>query len=972
MRYIYIFLLYFLHVLNISAQELRISGDVCNALTQEGVAHATVRLMTDDGATLLATDTTRYQLITEKGDNWENTFADKHSGATFSLIAPVKNSYQLIVEAEGFEQYRYEVAPEAGKNKVNVPTIYLMPSKKERELGEAEVRGTRIKMYYKGDTLIYNADAFNVTQRESLRKLVEQFPGAEMKDGEIRINGKLVSNILISGKNFFNGNINAALDNLPAYIVSRVKMYDKAGELSELTGRDMHDGIYVMDVHLKRQYTGTWIAKLEADGGTEKRWGAQGFLMRFDDRQMFTVNADMNNINQDRLMSDICNTADYNPVGQTESKTTRLSYYIEPNATWRFTADGSVNRKDTDKQNWQNAEIFLTPANLMLRSNEQSDSDDMTVAASTSLRARKKGGWQHSLTYNFDYTRSRCIRDARSLSYYLPAKAAWEGLPLDSIIRLEETETEDNALLHSLLNPQLTRSRSFTHRPGWQSSFVFGTDLLNFNASMKHQMLTQRDFSNYRLMTYADGDTDARRRYRYRRDYAFDLTPELEWVHKYERLRRFEGVVKPFIRYTHRYGTACHPEYRLERLTEWSGQMGWELKNLGRLPQTEWKSVCLDEANSFYSTEKEEKAEAGVRLSHKIHFKNGTQLQLDANETVYYKRRTLDYNREGADYHPQRSGVFLQPALSLKWSHESREGRIWMPEWETSYQGRQTMPALTQLLPIRDASDPLNCFIGNEDLNNTFSHLISSGYRLLHVKSGRFLHLGITYLRLHNDISTQSVYDAATGIRTYQPVNTSRTHAVQGRTEFTTSLDSKKRFYISASLSADYYQAEILSFLTDESIAGVLRNVSITPYLSLRATIGSRFRFHGSWRTTFRHVSQPGASDNYRETKLWGDFNYTLPWKIQFSNLIQTVFYAGNSQQVLDRTLTNWEITISRYFLNDRLGIHFTAHDILDQASTYSSEVTATGRLENYTDVLPRYFMLSLSCNTTWIKKKKQ
>lgn len=51
------------------AQNIRISGDVCNALTQEGLNRAIVKLMTADSSTILATDTTRYRLITEKGDN---------------------------------------------------------------------------------------------------------------------------------------------------------------------------------------------------------------------------------------------------------------------------------------------------------------------------------------------------------------------------------------------------------------------------------------------------------------------------------------------------------------------------------------------------------------------------------------------------------------------------------------------------------------------------------------------------------------------------------------------------------------------------------------------------------------------------------------------------------------------------------------------------------------------------------------
>lgn len=943
------------------AQDVRISGEVSSALTQEGVPHAIVRIMTIDGQTQLASDTTRYRLITEKGDKWENTYPDKQSGAIFSLIVPIRDNYLLRVEAENFEPYQCPITPKAGGNKINVPAIHLMPRSKERQLGEAEVKATRIKMFYKGDTLVYNADAFNVAQTESLRKLVEQLPGAEMKDGEIRINGKRIDNLLLSGKDFFKGNIQAALDNLPAYIVSRIKVYDKSGELSELVGRDMHDESYVMDVHLKRQYIGIWMAKLEADGGTEKLWGAQGFLMRFDDRQMFTLNADINNFSQSRQMNDICNTLDRYP-GKTASKAVRLSYYIEPNATWRFTAEGSAKRKDTDLSSWENTETYLSPVNLMTRNADRADNKEIEITSSAHIRARKKAHWQHSLNYDFSFAHNRNTRDAHGLSYYLPSLTAWEGLSLDSIIRMEEDKAEDNALLNSLFNPQLIRSYSTTHRPTWKSSFVLGTDLINFNTTLKHHTQTQREFSNYRLTTYANHATDARRRYQYRHDYAFDLTPELEWTHQYERIRKFDGVITLFLRYAHRYGTANHPEYRLERMTEWAGQIGWGLESLGLLPETEWQSLCLDEKNSFYSSEKEGKAEAGIRISHKFHLTGGTSLQFNANESVYHLRRTLDYSREESVYRPSRKGIFFQPALTLKWKHESREGRTWMPEWETGYQGQPTMPALTRLLPIRDASDPLNLFVGNQELGNAFSHQVNSSYRLEHVKSGRTFNLSTTYRRLHNDIATQSYFDADTGIRTYQPVNTSRTHSIQGHTEYTTALDKKKRLYLSASFSSDYYQTENLSFLTEENkaSAGLLRNVGLTPYMSLKATFGDKFRFYGRWMTSFRHVSQPGMSDSYRQTGLYANIYYTLPFGIEFNTTIRTTFYAGNSLQTLNRTTTNWQASLGKVFFNERLTISLTANDILGQADSYRSEVTANNRIESYTNVLPRYVMLQI------------
>ena len=53
------------------------------------------------------------------------------------------------------------------------------------QLGEAVVKGTKIRMFYKGDTLVYNASAFQLPDGSMLNDLVAQLPGAEIRDGNI-------------------------------------------------------------------------------------------------------------------------------------------------------------------------------------------------------------------------------------------------------------------------------------------------------------------------------------------------------------------------------------------------------------------------------------------------------------------------------------------------------------------------------------------------------------------------------------------------------------------------------------------------------------------------------------------------------------------------------------------------------------------------------------------------------------------
>ena len=98
------------------------------------------------------------------------------------------------------------------------------PLVRERTLGEATVTATKIKFYTKDDTLVYNADAFNLAEGSMLDALVEQLPGVELKrDGRILLNGKQVESVLLNGKDFFKGDNTVLLDNLPAYTVKTTR-----------------------------------------------------------------------------------------------------------------------------------------------------------------------------------------------------------------------------------------------------------------------------------------------------------------------------------------------------------------------------------------------------------------------------------------------------------------------------------------------------------------------------------------------------------------------------------------------------------------------------------------------------------------------------------------------------------------------------------------------------------------------------
>ena len=93
-------------------------------------------------------------------------------------------------------------------------------------LDEVVVTASKVKFYMDGDTLTYNADAFELPEGSMLNALIKKLPGVELKKGgEITVNGKRVDVLMLNGKDFFNSDRELILDNLPSYMVTKVQSY---------------------------------------------------------------------------------------------------------------------------------------------------------------------------------------------------------------------------------------------------------------------------------------------------------------------------------------------------------------------------------------------------------------------------------------------------------------------------------------------------------------------------------------------------------------------------------------------------------------------------------------------------------------------------------------------------------------------------------------------------------------------------
>lgn len=87
---------------------------------------------------------------------------------------------------------------------------------------------TKVKMYYRGDTLVYDASAFQLPDGSMLDDLIKQMPGVTMNDvGEIFVKGRKIDELQLGSRSFMRGNQKVLLENLPYYTVKDIKVYEQ-------------------------------------------------------------------------------------------------------------------------------------------------------------------------------------------------------------------------------------------------------------------------------------------------------------------------------------------------------------------------------------------------------------------------------------------------------------------------------------------------------------------------------------------------------------------------------------------------------------------------------------------------------------------------------------------------------------------------------------------------------------------------
>lgn len=910
-------------------------------------------------------------------------------------------SYSLILNREGYEPLRHDFKVVSEGQDIVYLRSLLMEPRRENTLNEVEVLGTAIKMVMKGDTIVYDSRAFKLAEGSTLDALVRQLPGAQLADdGSITVNGKKVSSLLLNGNDFFKGDPEVALKNLPAYTVDKIKVYDKSEKddnvtLASHTLTDAPDSEnIVMDVHLKKEFSMATIFNLEGGYGPgiytandpkryDHRYIGRAFVVGFGKNYRFSVFGNYNNIKNNSKASS--NNKDWGyswSPGGGEQKVAigGFDLFYNPSKKLEMLAEMSYQRSDNFRRELRSETRFFPTGNLYTRSSSQSTSRSDVISASANVRYM---GDRVSVIFSPSVRWS----NSRSESYNLSATfsqnpfEAHRGAAIDSVFSAPDahlmrylTTSDYNASASDpdFRNLQLRANLNATWRPSR------GRGLFRLSASGDDAQHSERYGAYFYQPTVADPAATPVRRQQWS-DYAnrsttFGANICYEWNKKLigeRRIQTFE--IEPAVGYDldrsfrrnemtaalllHDLDPASRPLPSVTAPENISPLVGFDGNNTIRSLDLSNEMLCR--LSLGYLNEKASPSDSTLnpRLSASINFEHRQYWRHFTYSKPYLSPQPFDYAINRCDP-TDKASANLQLSSSNKLHYLSLR---------LSYSVGTSLQSLSQLVPTMSNANPLHIYYGPADGNSfptPLQHNLNVYGYWYDNKRGRSANVGVSYNSSTNALAQSAVYNPATGITVHRPIAVDGNWNLRTWANYAMDFGPQKRW--GTDIYASYTHNNSVDYVA--SVGAPQRSLvkTDTPSGALRLTYklknGTSFMIGGE--TSWQHSTSPRA--DFAEISAWqtafgGGIDFYLPFSIEGGTTLKVCMRRGYQDPVLNTTEWLWNANIRKSILKGALTFKLEAVDLLGQLSNINYNVNAQGRTESWTNALPRYAMLTIS-----------
>lgn len=225
-----------------------------------------------------------------------DAYAITNDKGKFVLNLKPNSTYTVKVSYLGMQNKEITVSTETQ----NIAQNIIMES------GGIELDGVEIvremPVSIKGDTIVYNADSFKTGTERKLEDVLKKLPGVEVNaDGEVEVEGKKVSKLMVEGKDFFDGDTKLGVKNIPADAIDKVQVLRNYNENSILKGVENNQDNVAMNIKLKEGKKNFWFGDITAGIGVahkEERYNVNPKLFYYNPKYSVNIITNFNNIGE--------------------------------------------------------------------------------------------------------------------------------------------------------------------------------------------------------------------------------------------------------------------------------------------------------------------------------------------------------------------------------------------------------------------------------------------------------------------------------------------------------------------------------------------------------------------------------------------------------------------------------------------------------------------------------------------------
>lgn len=835
------------------------------------------------------------------------------------------DTFSLIIDHPDYDDKVYFMFGSSSNNEIKIPSI-IMPAKSQK-LDEVIIYANKEPIFFRGDTLVYKADSFQVHENAVVEDLIRKLPGLEVdENGKITSQGRDVDKVLVDGDEFFGADPTIATKNLGAKGVEEVQVY-------EVENEDRADGeeekIQVLDLKLKDAYKSGYFGRVSGASDFGLTWLSNGndydfnesfyegeFLFnRFNGSQKFSVfalgsntprsNFGWNDIRQFGLDNEQSSGGrwDQGSQGNTSGipQTMRAGIYFSDkfgkNKKAELNFNYSYYNEKLDAISSSRSQYFLA--------------DTVYYTEDSSRNIRESQAHRFNLDFEMPLDSFTTIRIKPSLSLDYSKNQEFDGKEFID-------EAENSTLVTNSFNDYDGESFNVDTRAVLKRKFrKKGRELeVTYDFEMddsktEGQLLNTSEFLNVPT-PYVDSVDQRKLNYSRSVNHYTDVTYE-EPLSKYwsiEGQYQFESSV-----------------FTQDRSTFDRNGLEYTDRNdsLSNLFDTyrnqHWGGLKLVYENRKHTL--------GIR---------GLIRNIDID----------NINQITGDIVNQNITNFL-PVVDYTWK-PTKSKRL-----RFSYRTNASQPSISSLAPVPDNTNPNSIRIGNPDLKPNYSHTMNLNFNSWQVFSGRFVWTGASMTITDNAFGNSTTYDQY-GRSISQTVNVDGN--MFGNLYAGASFPIYKRVISIRPNANGFYNKYTNVINNEDNVTQMLTaggGLSLNfEWDSLRFELYNNYNYNSSQSSLSSISNEPYSNQNYGFR-----FRWTLPKGFVIATDGRYTINDQPGEGFYDLKFFVWNAEVSKSFLEtENLVVSLVGNDMLNQNINAARQISANVVTDNRTTIISRYFLL--------------